>query len=133
MSNSNQAMIQLYMDAAREALAAAQYNFDGEYWAVAASRAYYACLYAVSALLLTKDISRSKHSAVLAAFRQYFVKPGLIEAEYSESVGRAFDTRQIADYDMVGNVDEPEANARLKDARNFVTRVTQYLRQEGYQ
>jgi uncharacterized protein (UPF0332 family) len=132
MSSSNQAMIRLYVDAAHEALMGARYNLDGGYWAIAASRAYYACLYAVSALLLTKDISRSKHSAVLAAFRQHFVKSGLIEVEFSDSVGKAFETRQIADYDMVGNVDESEASARLDDAERFVERVTRYLGQEGY-
>ncbi len=132
MADLNQALIQLYVDAAREALAGAQYNLDGGYWAIAASRAYYACLYAISALLLTKDISRSKHSAALAAFRQHFVKQGLIETKYSDSVGRAFETRQVADYDMVGSVDDLEARARLDDARRFVERVEQYLAQEGY-
>lgn len=133
MSISNQAMIRLYMDAARDALAGAQYNLDGEFWSIAATRAYYACFYALSALLLTKDISRSKHSAVLAAFRQHFVKPGLIEAEFSDSVGRAFETRQVADYDMIGEIDESEASARLDDATRFVERVTRYLIQEGGQ
>lgn len=32
MSDSNQAMIHLYLDAARDALAGAQYNLDGRYW-----------------------------------------------------------------------------------------------------
>lgn len=132
MSDSNQALIRLYIDAAREALEGAQYNLDGKYWAIAASRAYYACFYAVSALLLTKDIHRSKHSAVLAAFRQEFVKPGLVETEYSDSLGRAFETRQIADYDLAGEIDESEAGARLSDARRFVVRVIQYLEHGNY-
>lgn len=132
MSNSNQAMIRLYIDAAREALTGARYILGGGYWAIAASRAYYACLYAISALLLTKDIGRSKHSAVLAAFRQQFVKSGLIETEFSDAVGKAFETRQVADDDMVGNIKEPEASARLDDAQRFVERVTRYLREEGY-
>lgn len=132
MSDSNQAMIRLYIDAAHEALRGARYNLDGGYWAIAASRAYYACLYAISALLLTKDIGRSKHSAVLAAFRQQFVKPGLIEAEFSDAVGKAFETRQIADYDMVGNIEESEASTRLDDAQRLIERVARYLREEGY-
>jgi hypothetical protein len=59
----------------------------------ATNRAYYAFFYAASAILLTRDISRSKHSGVLSTFRQYFVKPGLIEVEYSETYGHS-----IADY-----------------------------------
>jgi uncharacterized protein (UPF0332 family) len=132
MSNSNQALIRLYVDAAYEALTGARYNLDGGYWTIAASRAYYACLYAISALLLTKDIGRSKHSAVLSTFRQQFVKPGLIETEFSDVVGKAFETRQIADYDMVGHIEESEASTRLDDAQRLVERITRYLREEGY-
>lgn len=129
-SDAGSSLIQSYMQAAREALQGAQYNLDGGYSSIAASRAYYACLYAASALLLTKDISRSKHSAVVAAFRQHFVKTSLIEPEYSDSLGRAFDTRQAADYDMIGHIDNLEAAARLVDARQFVDRVARFLAQE---
>lgn len=44
----------------------------------AASRAYYAMFYAVSALLWTKELGSSKHSGIIAMFTQYFVKEGLI-------------------------------------------------------
>ena len=53
---ANEETIQLYMDAARRALAEARYNLAGEYWGVTAARAYYAYFYATCALLLTKDI-----------------------------------------------------------------------------
>jgi len=41
------------------------------------------------------------------AFRQYFVKPGLIEAEYSRIYGQLMDDRQEADYELETDV-EPE-------------------------
>lgn len=129
---ANQESIRLYMEAARRSLAGAQYNFDGGFWSIATSRSYYACFYAASALLLTKDITRSKHSAVLAAFRQYFVKEGEIEAEYSDILGEAFDLRQVADYDMVGFVDESRAQAMIDNTRRFVERAADFLKDAGY-
>jgi len=45
------------------------------------NRLYYACFYAVSALLLTKGLSSAKHSGVRALFHQKFVKPGVVDAE----------------------------------------------------
>jgi uncharacterized protein (UPF0332 family) len=96
-----------------------------------ASRPYYACHYATSALLLSKDINRNKHGAALAAFRQYFVKPGLIEVEFSDILGKAFETRQVADYDMDGDINEAEAETRLDAARRFARRVVPYLEQGG--
>lgn len=40
------------------------------------SRMYYVMFYCAEALLLTKDLKFSKHSAVIAAFGRDFVKTG---------------------------------------------------------
>ena len=69
----------LYLKRAKLALAQSRDNLDLDYYDVAISRAYYAMFYSATALLLTKGISRSKHSGVYSAFGQHFVKPGLIE------------------------------------------------------
>jgi uncharacterized protein (UPF0332 family) len=73
----------LYLDRANLALQQASDNLDLGYYDVATSRAYYAMFYATSALLVSKGISRSKHTGVHSAFGEYFVKPGLIELQYS--------------------------------------------------
>ena len=56
----------IYVDGAREALEGAQYNLNGDFYGIAVNRAYYAFFYAATALLLTLDLTRSKHSSVLA-------------------------------------------------------------------
>jgi len=78
-------------------------------------------------LLLTKGISRSKHAGVIAAFRQHFVKPGLIEAEYSALYGDVMEARVGSDYEMTFDADPVTAADRLEDARRFVDRVARYL------
>lgn len=132
MPQPNEQLIKSYMQAAQDALEGAQYNLDGGYFGIAASRAYYAFFYAASALLLSRDLTRSKHSGVLSAFRQYFVKPGLIEAELSDAYGEAFDVRLITDYEMVGTADEAQAREVLNNARRFVARIAHYLAEAGY-
>ena len=132
MSQPNEELIKSYMQAAEETLEGAQYNLDGGYFGIAASRAYYAFFYAASALLLTRDLIRSKHSGVLSAFREHFVKPGLIEAEFSDTYGEAFDVRLIADYEIVGTTDEAQAREVLQNARRFVARIADYLAEVGY-
>lgn len=57
------------------------------------SRLYYASFYAVSALLLLKGLSSSKHSGIRSLFHQHLVKPGLIDVE----LGRLYDFRTITD------------------------------------
>jgi uncharacterized protein len=128
----NAELVKLHMEAAHEALAAGQYTLDGGFYGVAVSRGYYACFYAASALLLTRDITRSKHSGVLASFRQHFVKSGIIEPEYSDIYGEAFATRHVSDYDMTGVLEPAEAAKTLVNARKFVTRIEAYLAEAGY-
>jgi len=98
-----------------------------KHYSTAINRAYYATFYAANALLATEGIQRAKHSGVLAAFRQEFVKPGAIEAKYSDSYGDVMDARHDADYAIGINVTEKLAQVYLKDAQQFVTRVERYL------
>jgi uncharacterized protein (UPF0332 family) len=124
--------VHLYMENAHRMLAVAANNLDATFYGSAVNRAYYAVFYAANALLATRDISRSRHSGVLAAFRESFVHTGLIEAEYSRIYGQVMDDRHVSDYEIDLVFDAPVAMRDLQDARRFVTRVDQLLRQEGW-
>lgn len=124
--------IQTHIDHARRSLDAAALNLNNGFYATAINRAYYAIFYAASCLLLVKDISRSKHSGVIAAFRQNFVKTGLIEAKYSDIYGDVMEARIDSDYDMAFEADRTTAKEKLEDARQFVGRVIQYLQEKGW-
>ncbi len=124
--------IQTYLSHAHQALDSAASSIENGFYATAINRAYYAIFYAASGLLLTRDVSRSKHSSVLAAFRQYFVKPGLIEPEYSDLYGDVMDARVDSDYDMTFAADSTTAIEKLSDASQFVERIVQYLQENGW-
>jgi len=123
--------ISLYLERAYNALQQAKDNLNLEHYDVVTSRAYYAMFYAASALLASKGISRSKHSGVHSAFGQYFVKPGLIEPQYSRMLINAFNVRLDSDYDVKPLLNRAMAEDILRDAQRFVERVTAYLQQEG--
>jgi uncharacterized protein (UPF0332 family) len=74
----------------------------------------------------------SKHSGVISAFREHFVKPGLIEAEYSRVYGRVMNDRHVGDYEIDKTLEADQASTDLDHARNFVIRMEAYLRQEGW-
>ena len=127
-----QTEIELYLERAGQALQQAQDNLKLSYYEVATSRAYYAMFYAASALLVSRGISRSKHSGVHSAFGQYFVKPGLIEPEYSRLLVNAFNVRLDGDYGMQPVISRAQAEDILGDAQRFVARAEVYLQQEGH-
>jgi uncharacterized protein (UPF0332 family) len=124
--------IRIYLDRAHQMLLVAAHNLDGGFYASAVNRAYYAIFYAASALLITQGLVRGKHSGVLAAFRQHFVRPGLIEAEYSDIYGRVMDNRHVGDYEVELEMDPSVSRDDLQDARRFVERVECYLRGAGW-
>jgi uncharacterized protein (UPF0332 family) len=124
--------IELYMSHADEMLRVAEHNLAEEFYGTAVNRAYYAVFYAANALLVTQGLSRSKHSGVVAAFRQHFVKPGLIEAEYGRIYGQLMDDRHGGDYDLETTIELEQAAADVEHAQQFVARVGQYLQQEGW-
>ena len=122
----------IYLDGAREALQSAQYNLDGSFYGVAVNRAYYAFFYAATALLLTLGITRSKHSGVLAAFREHFVRPGKFPVQDSHAYGEAFELRNVTDYEMLGQADSDQAHDIVEKANRFVERCETYLAAERY-
>jgi uncharacterized protein (UPF0332 family) len=119
--------VRAYLRMARRALESAASNLEHGFYDTAINRAYYAIFYAASGLLWTQGISRSKHAGVISAFRQYFVRPGIIEIEYSDLYGDAMDARIDSDYETSFEADQVMAQARLDDARQFVDRIANYL------
>jgi len=124
--------VDLYIEHAHEMLNVAAHNLADGFYGSAINRAYYAVFYATNALLTTQGISRSKHSGVIAAFRQHFVKTGLIEAEYSDVYGRVMENKHVSDYELGLPVDLQVVEDDLRDARRFVERVEKHLREEGW-
>lgn len=122
---------QRYMERAQRDLQATQSNLEQGFHEVAISRAYYAMFYAASALLASKGIARSKHSGVVSAFGEHFVKTGIFESTYAKMLGQAFDSRLDSDYNIVFTPEQALVEAIQQDAQRFVQRAEQYLQQTG--
>ena len=109
-----------------------RHNLDGDFYGVAINRAYYAFFYAATALLLTLDLTRSKHSGVMGVFRERFVKPGRFSAQDSQAYGNAFEVRNDTDYERVGKADKAQAHTIVENAERFVMHCETYLTGKGY-
>jgi len=83
--------------AERSLKAARKLYKDGDY-DFSISRAYYKMFYCAESLLLTKGMSFSKHSAVIAGFGKYFAKTGLLPSTLHSYLLTAYKDRQIGDY-----------------------------------
>lgn len=92
---------------------------DGLY-GFAASRAYYAMFYVAQALLLSKGLSFSKHSAVIAAFGKHIAHPGIVPVEFHRHLIDAQEARLIGDYAPEARLTEPDVATLLAQAEAFV-------------
>ena len=122
----------VYVESAPTMLQVADLNLAEGFYKSAVNRAYYAIFYAGNGLLATQGLGRSKHSGVIAAFRQHFVKTGHIEAEYSRVYERVMDDRHVSDYDVGAFIELERARTDLEDARRFVQRIEHFLHEVGW-
>ncbi len=93
----------------------------------AANRIYYACFYATVALLLTRGLSSSKHSGVMALFNKHLVKEGIVPIELGKFYSRVFDHRLVSDYGRVVRPREEETRADLEKAQEFIAHIESQL------
>ena len=93
------------------------------------SRSYYAMFYCVQALLLTKGLTVSSHAGLNTVFSEQFVKTGLLPKHMSRELNRAFEKRQLGDYESVFVLSEDEAREILEKAREFTDACLDYLKQ----
>ena len=132
MDLSTHKEITLYMENADESLRAARLNFDNDFYTAAINRAYYAIFYATNAILATKNLNRSKHSGVLAAFRQHFVKTKLISSELSDIYARVMEDRHVGDYELISDVSEEDVRTDIEESQKFLDVVNAWLKKEGW-
>lgn len=124
--------IKLYVDAAREELRSAALNLESDFYSACASRTYYAVFYAATALLKTKGLLFSKHTAVLSAFRRHFVKTGEFSVGVSDFYKIAFETRQAGDYEKQTRFEPDVLRENLDRAKEFVAEVEKWLQRHNF-
>ncbi|MEA3281468.1 MAG: HEPN domain-containing protein [Euryarchaeota archaeon] len=120
------------IEKAKESLDAAESLFGGGFYDFSVGRSYYAMFYTTEAILLTKNLSFSKHSAVIAAFGKEFVKPAILPKKLREYIVSAFDMRQLGDYGAPGSVSKARAQSLIWATKEFVEAIEGYLIKGGY-
>lgn len=120
------------MEQARQTLSEAEILLREKAWRGSINRAYYAMFYSILALTVTRQVSTSRHSGVIAFFDREFVKTGIFAKELSRKLHLAFEKRQTQDYGEFSEVNAGDANASLSDARGFVDAIEEYLQSKIY-
>lgn len=121
------AIVRYWMEKANDSLASAESEVAAGRYTFAMNRAYYACFYAASAILLQNKRRFSKHSGVRAALHQHLVKTGQMKIEHGKIYDRLFENRQEGDYLELIRFEEEQVSHAIQDARAFVTEVQKLI------
>ncbi|MFH0908206.1 MAG: HEPN domain-containing protein [bacterium] len=120
------------LDKATRALAAATEHHSRGDFDFASSRAYYATFYAMTAGLLVKKLTFSRHGGVMAAFGEHFIKSGTFPRDFGVKISRLFRERQLADYEAGLPISSDAAAEDIADATAIVSAVQGYLGSAGF-
>lgn len=96
-------------------------------WNPCVNRLYYACFYAVSALLLRHNLSSYKHSGVRSLFNQHFVKTDRIARALAQGYNDLFARCQEGDYVDFVHFDGAQVRPWIEDAEQFVKAIADLI------
>jgi uncharacterized protein (UPF0332 family) len=98
-----------------------------KFWSTSVNRLYYACYYAVIALLIKNGIKAQTHAGARQMFGLHFIKTGLIDKELGKFYSDIFDKRQTGDYDDFVTFTEDEIRSLLPPARGLIHEIEKLI------
>lgn len=113
---------------AKETFEEVSSHIENKLWNTAVNRLYYACFYAVSALLINQEIRASTHSGVRQMLGLHFIKAGLISQELGKFYSDIFDMRQSGDYGDYIDFSEADVLDLLNPSGRLITRIEHLLK-----
>lgn len=123
-------VVQYRLQRAREALEDARVLSDASRWTACVNRLYYACFYAVSALLLQHGLSSAKHTGVRSLFNRHFVKTNKIPRALAQVYNDLFARRQESDYLDFVHLEAAQVRPWIAEAAQLVEHVASLI--EGH-
>ena len=118
------------MDRANETLEDARILANAGRWNACVNRLYYACFYAVSALLLTQNVSTSKHSHARALLHRNYVRAGHVSKEMGDHYDLLFDSRHKGDYEDLVVFEAERVRPWFEPTQLFVDPIASLIARE---
>ncbi|HCJ79475.1 MAG TPA: hypothetical protein DHV84_05740 [Desulfotomaculum sp.] len=115
---------------AKEALEDAERLVNAGSLFSAVNRIYYSMFYEVTALLLIKNLSASKHSGIRSLFNKKYVKTGKVRIEMGKFFARMFEFRQKGDYGDFVEFEEKKVKEWLDTGKVFIEELEMVIKTE---
>lgn len=127
MTNEQKDYINYRLQRATDTLNDARLLADNGRWNSSINRMYYACFYAVSALLYYHSIDAKTRKGVRIKFMNEFIKTGLFDKEYGKLFSDLFDWRQEGDYSDFVSFDKDLTLPLINKSEKLIALITNFL------
>jgi len=117
---------------AHEAMKVSDLLFENNFVKDAVAKLYYAFLYTIRALLLTKGFEPKSHEGALRLFGLHFVKQGVFEAKDSHIFSKLMKYREEADYNPSYIFTHEDFIELKKEAECVLLKISSYLKENDY-
>lgn len=128
---SREALVKYRMERAEETLKEVEILANEAHFNAAANRLYYACFYAVSALLVANGLSTQSHSGVKTLLGLHFVSQGILSNECGKTFSRLFEIRHSGDYDDFVYCDKDMIDEYLPKTIEFINAIKALLQKNN--
>ena len=126
-SNERKELVIYRINKAKETFSEIDLLIQNRLWNTAINRLYYACYYAVIALLIDNKIETLTHTGTRQMFGLHFIKTGLVEKDIGKFYSRIFDLRQTGDYEDFIVFSEDQAIELLEPAKKLINHIESML------
>jgi uncharacterized protein (UPF0332 family) len=113
---------------AKETLLEIETLIENNFWNTAISRMYYACFYAVGALMVKYNVKVSTHAGIRQQFGKLFVKEGKFDKTLAKHYTELFEKRNKSDYNDFFDYDEATAKSLFPPTREFIQNIEELLK-----
>ena len=120
-------VVRYRMEKARNTFSEIALLTNNELWHNAANRLYYACYYAVTALLIKNGVETKTHQGVINQFGLLFVKKDIFSQKEGKFFKSLFELRQDGDYDDWIEITEDDVMPLIEPVRNFIEKIEQTI------
>ena len=108
-------------------LLSAKRDFDAKDYSSANNRVYYCLFHAMRAVLALDQIDYKKHSAVIARFRQDYLKTDRISRSFGTLIATASIIRNRSDYEDFYICSVEDTEKLIMGAEEFLRSIKMYL------
>jgi uncharacterized protein (UPF0332 family) len=123
-------LIRYRLSRAKDTLQEVKIHIKNKLWNTAINRIYYSCFYAVSSLLLSRQITAQTHSGVRQMFGLHFVKTNIISRDLGKFYTDIFDKRITGDYDDFVEFSKDDVINLYETAESFVLTIERVIAED---